>query len=178
MIFSGQAMNVYWLTTNLISMSQSRILKIKPVREKFGIGELKKWNDTDLPMNQMSLFGYVFVFILNTKNLNQTFGILKIIIYINLSCKFWPSFYFIVFYCRKDIEAKITFLFPVQQITKVRQIRWVNNSDLTIGRFEKQNNVLKPKEFEKKKKRKSRNHKPRTFFKLKMSNFVLIKIHE
>ncbi len=79
MIFSGQAMNVYWLTTNIISMSQSRILKIKPIREKFGIGELKKWNETDLPMNQMSLFGYVSVLILNTKNLNLIFGIDKIL---------------------------------------------------------------------------------------------------
>ena len=55
-------MNVYWLTTNIISMTQSQFLKIKPVREKFGIGELKKWKDTDLPMNQMSLFRYVDIF--------------------------------------------------------------------------------------------------------------------
>jgi len=53
---SFQALNVYWLTTNLISIMQSRILRLKPIREKLGIGEMIRWQEKDLPMNQMSIF--------------------------------------------------------------------------------------------------------------------------
>ena len=51
-----QALNVYWLTTNVISITQSRIIKLRPVREKLGLGELIKWEYDDLPMNKLSIF--------------------------------------------------------------------------------------------------------------------------
>jgi membrane protein insertase Oxa1/YidC/SpoIIIJ len=42
------ALNVYWFTTNIISITQARIVKRKPVREFFGIPEIKVHKPGDL----------------------------------------------------------------------------------------------------------------------------------
>jgi hypothetical protein len=52
-----QALNLYWLTTNLISISQSRLLRYPPLRQRLNIGDLIKWEEKDLPLNQASIFG-------------------------------------------------------------------------------------------------------------------------
>lgn len=44
------ALNLYWLTNNLISLVQARIFKLPAVRKKFGIGEIIAWKPEDLPM--------------------------------------------------------------------------------------------------------------------------------
>merc|ERR1712098_472778 len=44
------ALNVYWLTNNIISVFQSSLLRAPAVREKLGIGEMIKWKPEDLPM--------------------------------------------------------------------------------------------------------------------------------
>eukprot|EP00088_Acartia_fossae_P064005 TRINITY_DN7850_c0_g2_i1.p1 TRINITY_DN7850_c0_g2~~TRINITY_DN7850_c0_g2_i1.p1 ORF type:complete len:528 (+),score=107.74 TRINITY_DN7850_c0_g2_i1:36-1586(+) len=45
------ALNVYWLSNNLISLVQARTLKLPAVREKLGIEEMKTHDPKDLPMN-------------------------------------------------------------------------------------------------------------------------------
>ena len=45
------ALNVYWFTNNLISVSQARALKHKTLRQKLDIGEFIHWKPEDLPMN-------------------------------------------------------------------------------------------------------------------------------
>merc|ERR1719340_425424 len=50
MINFPAALNVYWLTKNMISLAQSRIIKRPAVREKLGIGEMIVWKPEDLPM--------------------------------------------------------------------------------------------------------------------------------
>ena len=44
------ALNLYWLTNNIISVVQARILKQPAVREKLGIGQMTVWKPEDLPM--------------------------------------------------------------------------------------------------------------------------------
>ena len=50
MINFPAALNVYWLTNNIISLVQSRVIKRPSVREKLGIGEMIQWKPEDLPM--------------------------------------------------------------------------------------------------------------------------------
>ena len=50
MINFPAALNVYWLTNNVISLVQSRVIKRPAVRERLGIGEMIKWKPEDLPM--------------------------------------------------------------------------------------------------------------------------------
>ena len=45
-----QALNVYWLTHNLITVAQAQILKHKSVRDRLGIPDQIQWKDEDLPM--------------------------------------------------------------------------------------------------------------------------------
>ena len=45
MIFS-QALNVYWMSSNLITITQARIMSIPAVREKFGIPAMIIRKDT------------------------------------------------------------------------------------------------------------------------------------
>jgi len=52
------ALNVYWLTTNLVSLGQTMLLKPDWVRQKLDIGEMIKWNEDDLPFSKHGgLFG-------------------------------------------------------------------------------------------------------------------------
>ena len=51
MINFPAALNVYWLTNNVISLVQSRVVRQPAVRERLGIGEMIKWKPEDLPMN-------------------------------------------------------------------------------------------------------------------------------
>ena len=51
-----QALNVYWLSTNLISIVQTRIIRQPTFRKQIGLGQMKVWDDKDLPMNS-ALFG-------------------------------------------------------------------------------------------------------------------------
>jgi len=44
------ALNVYWLTHNLITVTQAQILKHKSVRDRLGIPDQIQWKDEDLPM--------------------------------------------------------------------------------------------------------------------------------
>ena len=44
------ALNLYWLTNNLISLVQARVFKLPAVRQKLGIGEIIAWKPEDLPM--------------------------------------------------------------------------------------------------------------------------------
>ena len=44
------ALNLYWLTNNIISVVQARILKQPAVRQKLGIGEMTVWKPEDLPL--------------------------------------------------------------------------------------------------------------------------------
>ena len=50
MINFPAALNIYWLSNNMISLVQSRVIKLPAVRDKLGIGEMKKWTPEDLPM--------------------------------------------------------------------------------------------------------------------------------
>lgn len=43
------ALNLYWLTTNLISIVQARTLKFPPIRKRLGINELIAWKPEQLP---------------------------------------------------------------------------------------------------------------------------------
>ena len=43
------ALNVYWLTNNMISLVQSRVMKRPAVKEYLGIGQMTKWKPEDLP---------------------------------------------------------------------------------------------------------------------------------
>ena len=43
---------MYWLTHNLITVTQAQILKQKSVREKLGIPDQIQWKDEDLPMKK------------------------------------------------------------------------------------------------------------------------------
>ncbi len=45
---------MYWLTTNLISIVQTRIIRQPLLRERLGLGELIKWKPEDLPMGDMN----------------------------------------------------------------------------------------------------------------------------
>ena len=47
-----QALNIYWLTHNLITVAQAQILKQKSVRDKLGIPDQIQWKDEDLPMKK------------------------------------------------------------------------------------------------------------------------------
>lgn len=46
------ALNVYWLSNNIISLVQSRVMKRPAVREYFQIPEMTKWKPEDLPATQ------------------------------------------------------------------------------------------------------------------------------
>jgi len=50
MIAFPAALGVYWVTNNLISLLQSRILRLPAVRDFCGIPEIVKWKPEDLPM--------------------------------------------------------------------------------------------------------------------------------
>ena len=50
MINFPAALNIYWLSNNMISLVQSRVIKLPAVRDKLGIGEMKKWKPEELPM--------------------------------------------------------------------------------------------------------------------------------
>ena len=66
------ALNLYWLTNNIISIVQARILKRPAVRQKLGIGEMIVWKPEDLPMTSFyvsqhtSLWEFEFVLSLVT----------------------------------------------------------------------------------------------------------------
>ena len=45
------ALNVYWLTNNMISLVQSRVMKRQAARDYFNIPEMTKWKPEDLPAN-------------------------------------------------------------------------------------------------------------------------------
>lgn len=42
LIYLIQALNLYWLTSNIVTITQSRILALEPVRSKFGIPKIVK----------------------------------------------------------------------------------------------------------------------------------------
>jgi len=46
------ALNLYWLTTNLISIAQTQLIRHPSLRSSLGIGELIKWKQEDLPLGQ------------------------------------------------------------------------------------------------------------------------------
>lgn len=50
MVYFPVALNVYWLTNNMISLVQSRVMKRPAVRSYLNIGEMTKWKPDDLPM--------------------------------------------------------------------------------------------------------------------------------
>merc|ERR1712243_351410 len=52
MINFPAALNVYWLSNNMISLVQSRVMKRQAVRTYFGIPEMTKWKPEDLPATQ------------------------------------------------------------------------------------------------------------------------------
>lgn len=45
---------MYWLSTNIISITQSNSLKIEPVRAKLGLGKMIKWKPEELPMQGLN----------------------------------------------------------------------------------------------------------------------------
>jgi len=47
------ALNVYWLSNNIISVVQARVVRLPAVRQKLGIGEMIHWNPNDLPMTTL-----------------------------------------------------------------------------------------------------------------------------
>merc|ERR1719322_1658016 len=49
MIQFPAALNVYWFTTNIISLFQGALLRNKAICKSIGIEELKVWKDEDLP---------------------------------------------------------------------------------------------------------------------------------
>jgi len=59
MINFPAALNVYWLSTNLMSLGQTLLLKPEAVRTHFGIGKMIQWKDEDLPVSRSGagLFG-------------------------------------------------------------------------------------------------------------------------
>ena len=50
MINFPAALNIYWLSNNLISLVQARVVKHPEIRKKLGIGEIIHWKPEDLPM--------------------------------------------------------------------------------------------------------------------------------
>jgi len=52
MINFPAALNVYWLSNNMISLVQSRVMKRQAVRSYLGIPEMTKWKPEDLPATQ------------------------------------------------------------------------------------------------------------------------------
>ena len=55
MLYFPTALNLYWFTTNIISVIQGSLLRNKTINKSLGIGELKKWAKEDLPMEKVSL---------------------------------------------------------------------------------------------------------------------------
>ena len=55
MLYFPTALNLYWFTTNIISVIQGSLLRNKTINKYFGIGELKKWAKEDLPMEKVNL---------------------------------------------------------------------------------------------------------------------------
>ena len=49
------ALCLYWFISNIISILQGAILRMPAVNNFFGIGEMKKWSDADLPMKNISI---------------------------------------------------------------------------------------------------------------------------
>ena len=43
------ALNVYWMTNNIISLVQATAMRKKSVQDFFGIPEMTKWKPEDLP---------------------------------------------------------------------------------------------------------------------------------
>ena len=48
------ALNLYWFTTNIISLFQGALLRNKAISKSMGIGELKVWKDEDLAVKNVS----------------------------------------------------------------------------------------------------------------------------
>jgi len=55
MIYFPTALNLYWFTTNIISVIQGSVLRNKAITKSLGIGELKVWDKKDLPMEKVNL---------------------------------------------------------------------------------------------------------------------------
>lgn len=71
MINFPTALNLYWLTTNLIAIMQSRLLRLEPIRKYFGIGKIISWRQDQLPLNQLGIFGTAKLASSNDKNAQQ-----------------------------------------------------------------------------------------------------------
>jgi len=54
MIQFPAALNLYWLSNNLISILQASMLRQNKIRNKLGIGEMIKWEQKDLPLNSFN----------------------------------------------------------------------------------------------------------------------------
>ena len=56
------ALNLYWLSNNMISLVQARIFRQPAVRRKLGIEEMIVWKPEDLPMTSfyVSQLKYIF----------------------------------------------------------------------------------------------------------------------
>merc|ERR1712098_188432 len=50
MINFPAALNIYWLSNNLISLVQARVVRHPEIRQRLGIGEIIHWKPEDLPM--------------------------------------------------------------------------------------------------------------------------------
>jgi len=47
------ALNLYWLTTNIVSIGLTRLIWLPTLRARFGINEMIQWTPEDLPLNQI-----------------------------------------------------------------------------------------------------------------------------
>ena len=54
-IIWSQALTFYWLTTNILSVTQAKFLRIEGIREKFGIPKMIKWDKKKLPVKDKSM---------------------------------------------------------------------------------------------------------------------------
>ena len=49
MFLFAQAVTFYWFTTNLVSVTQARIIRLPAVRKTLGVPELIKWDTKKIP---------------------------------------------------------------------------------------------------------------------------------
>ena len=101
MINFPAALNVYWLTNNMISLVQARVIKRPAVREKLGIGEMIQWKPEDLPMTNFYVSTDKYAFALQLVNpMLQS----HVTYYIHVTCS------------RSQISVKKDFIVETQSI--------------------------------------------------------------
>ena len=72
MLTFPSALCVYWFTTNVISVLQGSLFRIPWVTKSLGVGELKTWADSDLPMKNVDMFDQFSANVEKAKAMNDS----------------------------------------------------------------------------------------------------------